>query len=362
MAPGRTLVVVVLAEDVLPPLTRSTAFTAWEFDPWLTAGLVVIAALYVVGVIRLRRRGDRWPIGRVVSFLVGGVGVIAIATMSSLGAYDDTLFSVHMIQHMVLAMVAPVFLALGAPITLALRTVGPTAHRRILAILHSRFARVVTWPPVAWAHFVALPFALYLSAWYEATLRHNALHEWTHVQFVIAGCQFFWPILGIDPMPRRWGYPPRMLMTFLAIPFHAILGLSIMMQRTLIAGDYYRALHRTWGPTLAGDQNLAGGILWSSGDLVGLLFFGVLFMQWQRAEERSARRVDRRLDRREAVLTAGPVLPAQVDAVPGQVEPAPPVLSRPWWEVDPGPLAERARREGWRPSARPGNGGAGGGD
>jgi putative copper resistance protein D len=322
------------AGDVLPPLTGSRLATAWEVDPWLLAGVLVVAALYVAGVVRLHRRGVAWPVGRSIAFLVGGLGTIAVATMSSLGVYDDTLFTVHMVQHMVLAMVSPVFLALGAPITLALRTTGPRMRHGIVALLHSRAARVLTWAPLVWLHFVALPFALYDSGWYEATLRNGMLHEWLHVQFLVAGCLFFWPLLGLDPMPRRLGYPARMLMTFLVLPFHAFLGLSIMMQREVIAHDWYAALGRTWGPTLQADQEMGGGLLWASGDLVGLLFFGVMFVQWQRAEERRARRDDRRLAREEATV-----------AVPGRGDE--PVLMRPWWEVDPGPLAERMRRQGW---------------
>jgi putative copper resistance protein D len=214
----------------------------------------------------------------------------------------------------------------------------------VVALLHSRVARFLTFPPVAWAHFVALPFVLYNSGWYEATLRNATLHEWLHAQFVVAGCLFFWPLLGLDPMPRRLGYPARLLMVFLTLPAHAILGLSIMIQRHLIAGDYYRALGRTWGPTLSADQNMGGGLLWASGDLVGLLFFGVLFFQWQRADERKARRDDRRLAREQAGAQWRVAVPEPAAAGADRE----PVLVRPWWEVDPGPLAERMRREGWQ--------------
>src|SRR4051812_32214829 len=216
-----------VAEEALPPLQGSRILTEWEIDPLLLAGTCLVAALYVAGVARLHRRGVGWPVGRSVAFLAGGLGTFLIATMSSLGAYDDTLFSVHMVQHMVLAMVSPVFLALGAPVTLALRATGPRLRHALVAALHSRVALFLTWPPIAWVHFVALPFVLYNSRWYEATLRNDMLHEWLHVQFLVAGCLFLWPLLGLDPMPRRLSYPARMLMTFLVLPFHAILGLSI---------------------------------------------------------------------------------------------------------------------------------------
>jgi cytochrome c oxidase assembly factor CtaG len=259
-----------------------------------------------------------------------------------------------------------VFLALGAPITLALRATGPQVRHALVAALHSRLARLATWPPLAGLHFVALPFALYFSGWYEATLRNDVLHEWLHVQFLVAGCLFLWPLLGLDPMPRRPAYPARMLMAFLVLPFHAFLGLSIMISHKVIAADWYAALHRTWGPTLASDQQWGGGLLWASGDLVGLLLFGTMFFQWQRAEERRARRDDRRLAREQAapVWRRAAVPSAPLDADPagagavagGRDEPE---LLRPWWEVDPGPLAERMRRQGW---GSDGAEGAGGGD
>jgi cytochrome c oxidase assembly factor CtaG len=333
-----------VADEVLPPLSGSRVFTAWEIDGTVLALVCVVAALYVAGVLRLRTRGVRWPAGRSAVFLVGGLGTVVVAAMSPLGTYDDTLFTVHMLQHMLLAMVAPVFLALGAPITLALRASRPKVRRGIVALLHSRLARVVTWPPLAWVHFVALPFVLYDTAWYEATLRHPVLHEWLHVQFLFAGCVFFWPLLGLDPMPRRLSYPARMLMTFLTLPFHAFLGLSIMIQTGVIARDYYAELGRTWGPSLHADQQTGGAVLWASGDLVGLLFFAVMFFQWQRADSRAALRGDRRLRREQA----SPAWQPAGAAGDGQ-----PMLVRPWWEVDPGPLADRMRREGWQPEERP---------
>jgi putative copper resistance protein D len=334
-----------LAYDGPPALTVSTAFSQWQPDPYLACGIGIVALLYLAGVVRMHRRGDGWSWLRTLSFLVGGLGIITLATMSALGAYDDTLFTDHMIQHMLLSMVSPVFLALGAPVTLALRTLKPLPRKGLLAVLHSRPAKFFTWTPIAWAHFVLLPFVLYHTGWYAATLQNHWLHELLHVQLLVAGCLFFWPLLGLDPLPGRISYPARMLVTFLSLPFHAILGLSVMLQTSLIAGDYYRELGRPWGPSLSADQYAGGGVLWATGDLVGLLFFGTMFFQWQRAESRAAVRVDRRLDREErraavAVHAADVRLP---DDDTAQV--AEPVLDKPWWEVDAGPLAERFRRE-----------------
>ena len=148
------------ADTVLPPFTPAVIFTQLRLDSLLTVLLLIAAALYGYGVYRLRLRGDSWPAGRTVAFVVGGLGSIAAVTVSGIEAYDDTLLSVHMVQHMVLSMIGPIFLALGAPITLALRTLRPRPRKTLLAVLHSRVVRVVTYPLVAYALFVANPFVL----------------------------------------------------------------------------------------------------------------------------------------------------------------------------------------------------------
>jgi putative copper resistance protein D len=279
------------------PLTPATAVTAWELNPWVLLPLIVIAAVYLCGVARLHRRGDQWPVGRTLTFVFLGLGSIAVATMSSLGVYDGTLFWVHMVQHMVLQMVAPVFLALGAPLTLALRTL-PSAPRRLLRdALHSRVAQFLAFPPVGATAFVVVPFALYFSGWYEATLRSGPLHESQHFLFVTLGAMFMWPLIGIDPIPNRAPFPLRILTTFLVLPGHVFLGVTMMQSSTLLAGDYYRELGRTWGPALAADQNIAGGLIWVAGDIIGLLMLGILIVQWIRSDERDAIRIDRHLDR-----------------------------------------------------------------
>jgi putative copper resistance protein D len=262
------------------------------------------AGLYLLGVRSLRKRGDAWPVGRTVMFVAVGMGTFYVATSSGLAAYDTTLLSVHMVQHMVLAMLVPLALALGAPVTLALRTLPHTPRRWLLTVLHSRAAKVLTFPPLTLALYVVSPWALYFSGWYPATLDHVWLHELMHLHLVVVGMLFFWPIVGIDPVPGRVGYPARMLLVVLTLPFHAFLGVTIMGQDALLGGDHYRALHELpgygWLPDPLDDQHLAGGLLWSSGDLVGLVLLGVLFAQWVRSSMREAVREDRRLDLLEA--------------------------------------------------------------
>ncbi|MDR7278270.1 cytochrome c oxidase assembly protein [Catenuloplanes atrovinosus] len=283
----------------MEPLTGTTFFTEASLDSPLAVGLVVGAALYLYGVYRLRLRGDRWPVLRTVCFLVLGFGWVALVTLSGLHAYDTSVISVHMIQHMVLSMVAPIFLALGAPVTLALRVLPKRPKATLLAVLHSRLARVVTFPLYAYAIFVINPFVLYFTGLYRLSLENAFVHELVHLHFLATGCLFFWPLLGLDPLPGRWPYPGRALLMLLSVPFHTVLGLTIMQSTTLLGGDWYPNLGLTWLDPYT-DQKTAGGILWAGGEIVSVTMLGVLILQWIRQQEREARRVDRQLDREEA--------------------------------------------------------------
>lgn len=286
-----------------PRFTPARLFTELELNWWLLVPLLIATGLYLWGVWQLRLRGDHWPPGRTVAFLAGGIGVIAFAGMSGLGAYDTTMFSLHMIQHMLLAMVAPIFLALGAPITLALRTTPRGLRAVLLSVLHSRLAKLLTFPLIGWAVYVASPFALYFTGWYPATLHNQALHELLHLHFLLVGALFFWPMVGVDPIPGRQSHPFRFLILVSTLPFHAILGLAIYTQSTLIAASHYEGLNLSWLDPMS-DQRVGGGLLWSAGELVGLIMLGVVTAQWIKASEREAVREDRRLDRLEAAEAA----------------------------------------------------------
>ncbi|WP_312855931.1 cytochrome c oxidase assembly protein [Nocardioides stalactiti] len=284
----------------MEPLSWATLVTEWTLAPLPLVVTVWSVGLYVLGVRALHRRGDRWPVGRSIAW---GVGMVAfyLATSSGLAAYDTVLLSVHMGQHMVLSMVVPLSLALGAPVTLALRTLPGTPRTWLLAVLHSRVVRVLSFPPLAFLLYVISPWALYFTGWYDASLSSAYVHEMMHVHLVAVGALFFWPIVGVDPLPGRVAHPFRVLLTVLTLPFHAFLGVTIMGQTALIGGDHYPSLHDRagygWLPDPRADQELAGGILWGAGDLVGLVFFVVLFVQWVRASMKEAEREDRRLDR-----------------------------------------------------------------
>jgi putative copper resistance protein D len=298
--PGALLPLHATPGNQPPPLTAVRLLTEWTGDWWLALSVLVAAACYVMGLVRLRRRGDRWPVGRSAAFLAGGLGSALIATMSGLGTYDTVLFSVHVVQHMILTMVTPLFLALGAPVTLALRTLSGRPRAALLWLLHSRLVRVLTFPPLALALFIVTPFVVYYSPLYEVTLRSAVWHALLHLHFVTVGALLMWPMVGADPVPGRLAYPLRTLVMFLMLPFHAILGISLMSANRLIGEDWYLAFERVWPPSPLADQYLAGAIMWGSGDFTVVLMLVALFVQWFAHSQREARREDRRLDRLEA--------------------------------------------------------------
>lgn len=283
----------------LPPFDLSRIFSEWGIDPYLNVLTVWVAGAYLYGVWVLRSRGDSWPVGRTLSFVVLGMGSFYVVTSSGLAAYDTVLLSVHMVQHMALSMLVPLALALGAPVTLALRVLPQRPRTWLLAVLHSRVVKVLSFPPLTFLLFVLSPWLLYFSSWYDATLESVYVHEMMHIHLVLVGSLFLWPLVGIDPVPGRVSYPFRMMMMVMTLPFHAFLGITIMDQEELIGGEWYSSLPLDWLPPPAEDQHLAGGILWGTGDVVGVAFFLVLFAQWVRSSMREAEREDRRLDRLE---------------------------------------------------------------
>lgn len=287
-------------DDAIEPLTGWTYLTAWTFPWWAVLSLVTIGGLYLFAVYLLHRRGDSWPWWRTVVFIGLGLGTLAIALFSFLGVYDTVLFWSHMIQHMVLNLIAPVFLVVGAPITLALRVLPKNPRKLLLKFLHSWFAKILLFPPFTLGLMIASPFLLYLTGWYNLTLRDDFHHDLLHIYMTVLGVLFFMPLLGSDPQPYRVPYPLRILMFVLTLPAHGFLGIIIMSSRTLIAEDWYLAFERDWGLNPLQDQTWAGGLMWATGDLTMSAAMIVIFIKWVQDSRREARRIDRQLDREEA--------------------------------------------------------------
>ncbi len=257
--------------------------------------ILLAAGGYLVGVRRLARRGRRWAPARTAAF-GSGLAAIAVATQSGLARYDTILFSLHTAQHVLLGMVGPFLLALGAPITLALQAAKRPTQQSLLRVVHSRPVVVLTNPLVAWTVFGGTLFALYLSPLLAWSLRNDLLHATIHIHFLLAGSLFFWPAVGLDPMRRRLSHPARLLYVLLAVPFHAFLGLAVLSSKTVIGGDTYNRVHRSWGASPLADQRVGASILWAVGDVFGLVAGAVVVVQWIRYDARRQAREDQRLD------------------------------------------------------------------
>ncbi|SDY18336.1 putative copper resistance protein D [Amycolatopsis xylanica] len=272
----------------------------WRFDLVYGSLALVLAALYLAGVRRLRARGDAWPVGRTVAWLAGCF-VLLIATSSGIGLYSPAMFSVHMGSHMLLSMVAPVLFVLGGPVTLALRALPaagkgapPGPREWLLAFVHSPVSRFLTHPVVALLLFVGSFYGLYFSGLFDSALNYHWAHLAMNAHFLLVGYLFYWPVIGVDPAPRRIPALGKLGMMFAAMPFHAFFGVILMNMQTVIGESFYRSLKLPWVGDLLIEQRLGGGIAWAAGEIPVLLVLVALLVQWARADEREAKRKDRR--------------------------------------------------------------------
>ncbi|MEV7277830.1 cytochrome c oxidase assembly protein [Streptomyces sp. NPDC093111] len=284
----------------LPPFTLGRAL---EFSPdlFFLIGCVAGLGLYGWGVARLRKRGDAWPVSRTVFFAVGVLS-IALVMCTKLNDYGMVMFSVHMVQHMVISMLSPILLLLGAPVTLALRalpvagrgSIGP--RELLLKLLHSRYMRIITHPAFTISMFIASLYGLYFTSLFDTLMSSKAGHVGMMVHFLMVGLVFFWPIMGVDPGPHRPGYVMRMLELFAGMPFHAFFGIAMMMATEPLV-EVYKNPPASLGIDALTDQNAAGGIAWAFSEIPSVLVLIALVYQWYHSEQRQAVRKDRAADR-----------------------------------------------------------------
>ncbi|MEU8238386.1 cytochrome c oxidase assembly protein [Actinoplanes missouriensis] len=269
---------------------------------FLTVCAAGIAA-YLVGVWRLRRAGHGWPVTRTVSW-VSGMLLLAAITGLGVARYAYVLFSVHMVQHMVLSMAVPILLVGGAPVTLALRALRRPADPQVrgarewlLLILHSRPARVLSHPLVALGIYVVSLYGLYLSDLLGTLMRYHLGHLAMLVHFVLAGYLLFWVLIGVDPGRRRVHPAMLTVVHFLAMVAHAFFGFVLLQSTTVIAADWYTAVHPPWASSLLADQHLGASLAWAFGEIPAVVIMLVLVRQWIRSDEREQARLDRAADR-----------------------------------------------------------------
>jgi putative copper resistance protein D len=281
---------------------------AWHPQPIPVLPLIflILLVLYGWGVVVLARRGVRWPIGRSLWWLAG-VGSVLMVTATAVDGYGMELFSVHMIQHMVLNMLSPVFLALGAPVTLLLYVlpVGSGRQGRIrrglLRLLHTRGLAILMHPAMTFLLFIMSLYGLYYTPVFDYLMGTWWGHNLMLLLFLLIGFIYFWAVLGVDPSPRTYkqrhhtlsGPVTSVLELAATAPFHAFFGVVVMMSTTLLV-RFYSMPMPGWQISPLADQATGGGIAWSFMELPTLLVLIALVMKWQKSDEHRTRAAERR--------------------------------------------------------------------
>ena len=305
LAVDRALSIIGIKTPQPPSLSR--ILFGYEPDALMIGLLVIAVALYIKGVIVLTKRGDKWPIGRTISFAIG-ISAVDFATSGGLGLYAHFSFSWHMIAHMTLGMIAPIAIVLGAPITLALRTLpqGRNSEERgvrgtLLSALHSQYSSIIVNPVGAIIIFDGSLFLLYFTSLFGKLMNTHAGHLFMNIHFLLAGFLFFHVIIGIDPNPKRPPFLVRIVTLLAAMSIHAFFSVALMSSSTLIDSGYFAALQTPWVGDLLADQNKGGAIGWAMGEIPILIALVATFIMWTRDDAREARRIDRSVERMAAM-------------------------------------------------------------
>lgn len=293
---------VLLGYQLPGPTTPVRLATFWRFDPFLGALALALAGVYALGVVRLRRRGDRWPAGRTLAWLTG-CAFLVVATGSGVRTYGSAMFSVHMAEHMMLNMFVPVLLVLGAPVTLALRVLPsaapgtpPGPREWIVRAVHSPFTAFLSSPATAFVLFVGSLYVVYFTPLFDTLVRYHWGHEFMAVHFLITGYLFYWGIIGVDPGPRRLPFIGRLALLFAIMPFHAFFGVAMMTMTSVVGGNFYGGLALPWVSNLNQDQHLGGAIAWGASEVPLVMVVIALVTQWARQDRRTSTRTDRHAD------------------------------------------------------------------
>ncbi|CAB4576071.1 unannotated protein [freshwater metagenome] len=293
----------ILTGDPLPPeLTPMGWLTVWDFDLlWLVVAVIGIAA-YLFGVIRLRSRGDSWPIGRTVSWILGML-VLLYVTNGAPNAYQEFLFSMHMVGHMMLSMLVPVLLVPGAPVTLITRVQparkdGSWGLREwALWAVHTPYAWLISHPLFAAFNFAMSLVLFYYTPLFRWATEEHLGHQWMIVHFLITGYLFVQSLIGVDPQPHKPAFPLKLMLLIGTMAFHAFFGLGLMNEQSLLLADWFGSMGRTWGDDPLADQAAGGAFAWGVGEIPTIIITLMVVWQWSRSDDRERKRLDRASDR-----------------------------------------------------------------
>lgn len=285
-----------------PAPTVASVALGFRLEPFFLAASLVAAGLYCAGVMRLRSRGDRWPWGRTVSWLLG-IGVVIWCTNASIAMYAQVSVGLHMVQHMTLAMLAPILLVLGAPATLALRALSPARGNErgprewLLWLLQSWVTRLLTNPLYVFVVYVIGLYGLYFTPAFGWLMGSHVGHVIMQVQFILSGYLFCWVLIGIDPRPRPLPYWSRLVLLLLALSVHGFFAVAMMMRSAPMATDWYGLVRPEWVTDPLQDSLFGGQVAWGISEIPTLILLIIIAVQWSRSDDREATRRDRQADR-----------------------------------------------------------------
>lgn len=285
------------------PFDFDTVFGTWRFDLVLGLAAVILLGLYVWGLLRLRRSGIDWPVGRTVAWVLGCV-ILFLTTSTGMGMFMMADFASHMVGHMILSMLVPVLLALGGPLTLALRALPaagrgnpPGPREWIVEFINNPLSRLLTHPIFASVQFVAGFYLIYFGGFYDVLASEHMGHMFMNVHFLISGYLFYWVIIGVDAAPRQFSPMYKLMVLLGSLPFHAFFGILLMMYPTVLAEDWYSSIGLPWIPDLLQSQRVGGGVAWAAGEIPLVIVMLALAVQWYQSDMREARRGERQAER-----------------------------------------------------------------
>ena len=268
--------------------------TSWTFDPVLGTGLVLLAVAYLWAVrIVDGHSGQRpWPRRHTVSFL-GGLAVAYVAVLGPVGAWDDTFFWAHMVQHIALMMLVAPLLLLGAPVLLILRVSTPAVRRRwIMPVLRSRALTASTHPVFGWLLFAGVLIGTHFSPFYEFALEHPLVHDYVeHPLYLGAALIYYYPLLPANPGPRRVPHGLRVTSLFTMMFPETMTGFFIYASDYLLY-PFYGRVQRPFGPSAVVDQQFGGALMWGGSMLIDSVWVVLAVLDWLRNEKQKAQRID----------------------------------------------------------------------
>ena len=277
-----------------------SVWTIWRFDIMFTTLGIFLTVGYLYGLHRLKQLGEAWPWQRTFWWLLGSI-TLALAMSSGIGLYMPAMFSMHMVAHMMLSMVIPVFLVLGAPLQMILTVTTPNPeepglHEWVRAFIQSTTLKFLFHPAVNTIQFLTFFYLLYITPWYDLMVKEHAGHLIMNWVFLLSGYIYYWDMIGSDPKPRENTVLRRLAWLVFSMPVHLYFGVYLMQLSQILAEDFYRTLGLPWDIDLLHDQDVGGGIAWASGSFPLVVVFGALFLQWLKEDRNEAKAYDQRAD------------------------------------------------------------------